>query len=75
METPVDDRKNWLIRDPEDKLWWKSDRRGYTNLVSEAGRYTFEEAMDIEEMGRGDKMHFETSSVVWEALFKEKKND
>lgn len=37
----------WLIWSIEKNRWWKPGRFGYTAERAEAGRYTFEEAIQI----------------------------
>lgn len=37
----------WLIWSMEHDGWWKPNRNGYTEYLSEAGRYSFEDALDI----------------------------
>lgn len=44
----------YLIHAPNSNLWWKADRRGYTNNLARAGVYSEEEAKGIEGLGRGD---------------------
>lgn len=39
----------WLIWATEHDRWWKPDRCGYTHDRAEAGRYTFEQAVEIVE--------------------------
>lgn len=37
----------WLIWSNEHNSWWAPSRRGYVNDVRFAGRYSFEEAVEI----------------------------
>ena len=37
----------WLVFSHERSAWWKPRRRGYTDLTSQAGRYTEADARDI----------------------------
>jgi len=38
---------HWLIWSEEHRGWWKPARRGYTEKRSEAGKYPFEDAVEI----------------------------
>ena len=44
MPTP---KYNYLIWSNEHRMWWKPARRGYTEGLALAGRYTREEALQI----------------------------
>lgn len=35
----------WLVWSNEHGAWWRADRSGYTGSITEAGRYTFDEAV------------------------------
>lgn len=37
----------WLIWSIEHKAWWRPAHAGYTELKSDAGSYSYEEALDI----------------------------
>lgn len=37
----------WLIWSIEHNGWWKPNSHGYTGSIDEAGRYTYEEALQI----------------------------
>jgi hypothetical protein len=37
----------WLIWSNEHDAWWKPDSRGYTKLARDAGRYCFDDALEI----------------------------
>lgn len=37
----------WLIWSNEHVAWWAEARNGYTNVVEDAGRYTYKEALEI----------------------------
>lgn len=37
----------WLVWSNEHSAWWKPAHRGYTEMKSEAGLYTFAEALEI----------------------------
>jgi hypothetical protein len=39
--------RSWLIYSREHNAWWRPERRGYTAHVSEAGRYTWAEIVEI----------------------------
>jgi hypothetical protein len=41
------DNGKWLIWSMEHGRWWRPDSAGYTKLRSEAGRYSFADALDI----------------------------
>lgn len=45
MSEPKSDK--WLIWSIEHGAWWKPDRNGYTSKFKEAGRYTYEEALEL----------------------------
>lgn len=45
MSTKPNER--WLIWSHEHNAWWRADSASYTSLVTDAGRYTFEEAVSI----------------------------
>jgi len=38
---------NWLIWSSDHGGWSKPNRHGYTNRLADAGRYSFEEALEI----------------------------
>ncbi len=40
-------RVDWLIWSDKHGSWWRPDRAGYTRLISEAGRYTYAEALAL----------------------------
>lgn len=42
---PAEKVADWLIWSNEHRCWWRPDRRGYTNSIEAAGRYTFAEAL------------------------------
>ena len=44
-DTPAADRAEWLVWSNDAKGWWCAKRSGYTIDVTEAGRYTLDEAM------------------------------
>lgn len=50
-------------------VWWKPDGGGYTSYLEEAGRYTREEALDIERWscGRDNEYRRQGSVAVREA--------
>ena len=37
-------KNNWLIWSNEHKAWWNANKRGYTFIIEEAGRYSFDDA-------------------------------
>ena len=39
--------QKWLIWSEEHETWWMPKGNGYTHKVQEAGRYTFEQAVEI----------------------------
>ena len=41
------DGQMWFIWSNEHKAWWKPDSLGYTTEKRKAGRYTYDEALDI----------------------------
>ncbi len=41
------DRYAWLVWSIEHNAWWKEGQNGYSENRYEAGRYTFEEALNI----------------------------
>jgi hypothetical protein len=43
----IDEKRNWLIWSNEHGQWWAPGRHGYVTLITEAGRYTFTEALTI----------------------------
>jgi hypothetical protein len=47
-----------------DKVWWRPDRRGYTNKVAEAGRYSKAEAEEIvKDAGADNEKMWKESEV------------
>lgn len=60
--------KLWLVWSNEHKQWWSPARCGYTNLRSEAGRYSLEEAIDIVERSN---CHLQDQDAPDEALVPE----
>ena len=38
---------NWLIWSNEHHAWWKANKCGYTKDVATAGRYLFDDAIEI----------------------------
>lgn len=47
VEARRTDAKDFLIWSIEHGSWWRSNHDGYTSDVKEAGRYSFDEAIDI----------------------------
>lgn len=47
VEARRKDAKDFLIWSIEHGSWWRSNHEGYTTDVQQAGRYTFDEAIDI----------------------------
>ncbi len=45
--------EKYLIWSNEHNSWWKPYSYGYTNSIQEAGRYSLEEAMEIEKDANG----------------------
>ena len=41
------EHRRYLIWSNEHAAWWAPDRRGYTTIIGNAGRYTANEAMRI----------------------------
>ena len=39
--------KTFVIWSWEHQAWWAPNRQGYTELLAQAGHYTFEEAADL----------------------------
>lgn len=50
MNTPKEG-KRWLIWSIEHNAWWRPDRCGYHGNRQMAGRYGFEEALEIVAQG------------------------
>lgn len=44
MKNEID---SYLVWSNQKGMWWRADRRGYTQIIDEAGRYTRAEAEDI----------------------------
>lgn len=47
VEARRKDAKDFLIWSIEHGSWWRSNHEGYTSDVKEAGKYSFDEAIDI----------------------------
>lgn len=47
VEARRKDAKDFLIWSIEHGAWWRAEHGGYTEDVKEAGRYSFDEAIDI----------------------------
>ncbi len=47
VEARRKDAKDFLIWSIEHGSWWRADHGGYTSDVEEAGRYSFDEVIDI----------------------------
>jgi len=45
------------------RLWWKPERKGYTTLLADAGRYSLKEARDICGDGKDEVMWTEQDAV------------
>lgn len=39
--------EHYLIWSNEHQAWWRAESRGYTTLLQQAGRYSFDEAITI----------------------------
>jgi len=67
----------WLIWSTEHKGWWKPARRGYTQNLSEAGVYEYQEAVNIVHGANISLLHSNTaipneSMILLQGLLKEK---
>jgi len=51
--------KMWMVWSQEHNGWWRPAKQGYTNEIREAGKYCYEEALDI------------TRSANWAGRFEE----
>lgn len=56
------EKEKWLIWSNEHAGWWKPARRGYTEKISEAGRYDFEEAEEIVRLA--NRYHFLQDTII-----------
>jgi hypothetical protein len=65
MNTSNDKFLIWSI---EHKAWWMPNRHGYTQIKENAGRYSFNEALDIVEEGNmaPECVNFPHEAMVWE---------
>lgn len=39
--------QDWLVWSVEHGAWWRGNRNGYASRVTEAGRFSFEQASEI----------------------------
>lgn len=63
-ETKPKVKVRWLIWSLEHDGWWKSARRGYTDQIDEAGRYTYPEAREIVENANYGKYNRPNEAMV-----------
>jgi hypothetical protein len=54
----------WLIWCHERLMWWKPNRQGYCVLACDAGRYSFEEALEIVKQANYTKFNEPEESMV-----------
>lgn len=63
----MNEPREWLILEPDGRLYWREKRNGYSDLLG-AGLYSEKEATSIEGMGRGDKKVHVSAPDVQRAL-------